>query len=1858
MTRSNIQCVIAVIYLLIIQVTVISADTHDVGTILVQSSDDDYPHHKVSEWIDTGNLASGFYDTARVNFDKPSEAGQWQFIQVMVYGTNTTATPAVFFCYAPASSSSNIYLSNNDDLSDLGVDIANNGLKRFDAVNSVEDYIYNYFPSEVQIDGALAGNADDLELYFRAVNSTHQWKIKMRAFYALDHETEFSFDDSKIEWVKNDLIQTGSSFSVLAGQNALIHLEVAGVAKEDVAQLQVYDSYRLLGDMEWDTSTSKWTYDVSNLSQGYHFFQAFVTTVDGRSGWTDSLQFDAEWYDAKIVFGGEKDVSHQIEDKHYLGDGGLEYGLVPNKTTTTNQLITEAPLNAEWNYGWRNFPANITTTSTTGDLLLSNYASFYNVAGLANIFEAQVPEGTYKISIHLGSAISNPEVFKFRLEGIEYSVNTHSFSSAIPGSYETFSVEIPVRDGQITLESVSPEFAPKLNAINIQQVSTSQELRDKSHYKFINNWGIDIETNDLYEIATLVRPISGQQAVIYSEGISSKFVFAPEKRFLWNTSSSAPLSAQSGLSEGDASWWLDGSDPFLLFGSKLGAQSLYTNQGYSVLFDPEQLKVEADGTADEAELQIRVLNAADGSLVETLPLQLDRLNDWTSFGDSASGAGKGYTESFEFSEHNLSISVSLSLYTAREGNKRWVFSHQGGLEEYVYVVESNSVCDYFGATYSLARNATYDTATDSWAIGGDAYTMLFAFSVEASKILTTSTISGSFAGSPRPSSYYGATIEELNSASQNLLTSSTNPLTLDSVDLQTLPEGDPLWDTLKGDSSLDQSPELRSHTLLNELHEQLNGDPFAIANYVQNEINLCDAIGYNQSNQGEGYSIDPGGIQRAALGCYLEEQGSPHEQCALLVYLLRKADIPAAYVMTDRNELLVSTDFASKMLRTQLEGMEKIGSLTALNYPWVVAYIDDKWVHLFPWIEDVEITEGLDLYPLMQEEYNSGWKWFWKYAQGDEDILPFQLRYRTDGDQARGSKLIKEYWTDDGVLFEKQEVYTSKYSSDLPSEYDDIRLLSDSDQPYQLFPRFVKWQLREQGHGISYDQIGLQVRVRPRYFSQWEDFPKPTRISGDFKVLDGFNDIPRIFDTIRYQVVQAYETSYFTNLDTGELLLCDLHNRKVYVERWDFRGNGTKEIGIVMAPYDEFEDGVITEGFSPYDHSSYVEFDRNENLSAAADEGGSITFENQRKGRFKILTAEPPGDIEIRITHKRQRNTRSATNGTSFSARSSNEYYDTPFHTELNQAYDFTTFVQDEIVQGLEYTDTNNLDFGLFALCIQTGKVTSKMLNAHVRNLWRYEYERPDTPVADIDYGARSYLMGMSYWQYLSLFKSEMGLLHKVVHQGDYGHLFSGLKYEESAGVPNLPSIDIYRGNTLASVYSASPNPLRGEDSWDVTQDYYHLLGCQGSAYEHGVMEKYYGQVGSISTMRIFHLAKAAREHTLSLDPLADVSGDELIVINADNYAEKLATVSISHEIEDKDSKDLDEFYAFSNDMLASFDPSLLSSSGEQRAKFRVGLLAPKYYKYFDNGGLALDCAGYAPIPDAGTMGGTIAPDSLVRQYSYWVQTPTAVQYAGSNNIQYYGRFTAPTNQTGFSSQTSYQEGVNPSSDPKTYSLESWQFDTTTGARKNFLGWYVYENTPNDDNPANDRLVQRIRPSGIDYDLDFVDITDIPTNSTIQSPTNLTISASVGSLNIGSIKLDNLDPSTGGYYQVRVEPKFDNPHIKHTIATGARYNSQKYVRVVFLENWDYLDISTYWWKKHNNESLWSTARGISEIYINQGFQYIVTYSSGTQYLNKRVYFYYEGYHPIWLEANGTAANTATYLRVYDPDWSNLPDWNN
>jgi RHS repeat-associated protein len=324
-------------------------------------------------------------------------------------------------------------------------------------------------------------------------------------------------------------------------------------------------------------------------------------------------------------------------------------------------------------------------------------------------------------------------------------------------------------------------------------------------------------------------------------------------------------------------------------------------------------------------------------------------------------------------------------------------------------------------------------------------------------------------------------------------------------------------------TNLDGSPDLRRHPLLDQFVLDMNKDPLALASYVINQIELTDPYAHAQSSPTVNPIVTCGGVDRSALGTFLEGQGSPVEQCELLVYLLRQAGYPAAYVFPTNNNLYMTADHISQLWRVQVKGVlypngipHITNSLLTVNYPWVVVNVGTNTYHIWPWLKDTEIVEGPNFYDYLPTNYNTALKWVENYVRGDTNILNLD-------------------------------------SEDIVSK---------------LLPEFIQQYLNPQSPTLSLDSLGVRAFNRHHQYPTWNYLPQPDAVTnlGTLSVVDNLNDtgsFPYLASMFNTAQVKVYSNSPTGTLlfDTGTWYSCDLDNRKFLI----FTNGGN--LSLWLAPY-------------------------------------------------------------------------------------------------------------------------------------------------------------------------------------------------------------------------------------------------------------------------------------------------------------------------------------------------------------------------------------------------------------------------------------------------------------------------------------------------------------------------------------------------------------------------------------------------------------------------------------------------------------------------------------------------------------------
>jgi len=230
---------------------------------------------------------------------------------------------------------------------------------------------------------------------------------------------------------------------------------------------------------------------------------------------------------------------------------------------------------------------------------------------------------------------------------------------------------------------------------------------------------------------------------------------------------------------------------------------------------------------------------------------------------------------------------------------------------------------------------------------------------------------------------------------------------------------------IKGEQS--EAPFSRN-AILDRFVSQWNQNPVALARYVYNEIELIEPFLRREKGR-----FQAPAIQRSSVHTFIEKQGSPWEQCVLLVDLLKHAGYQA---YTVKGTFDLPAPFVEKLLGVQLPGQ----LIAQLDYPAVVVVDRGTQYSLFPWMKEIEVHEGYDLYSILPKEYRNADLWLKRYLCSDEEIFK---HLGPDNDDTVG----------------------------------------------KLFPKFVATHLRNRG--MSLDDIGMKRNIRKKQEHSWIDFLRP-----------------------------------------------------------------------------------------------------------------------------------------------------------------------------------------------------------------------------------------------------------------------------------------------------------------------------------------------------------------------------------------------------------------------------------------------------------------------------------------------------------------------------------------------------------------------------------------------------------------------------------------------------------------------------------------------------------------------------------------------------------------------------------------------
>ncbi len=629
------------------------------------------------------------------------------------------------------------------------------------------------------------------------------------------------------------------------------------------------------------------------------------------------------------------------------------------------------------------------------------------------------------------------------------------------------------------------------------------------------------------------------------------------------------------------------TNPLVAFGAQAGGSPLYTNQNYSfgVVSGGQNMNSSISGTVQDIKVDIYAQSSFTSSTianvapVSTQTIHLPRPGEtgWDAF----QLQGNQMTRTLTAGSGTFSINIQY----ATSGFANNVVPANYPL---LITVNSNSSAYYLrfsikGAIKDVSNNWDWMAVNNpsSPSSTGD-YSVAFTTDFTAQNLQgwqSTVLDRPSFEGTvPVPAAYEGKSEQDLLNMSPIVVGTDSLPSVLTATtQAQYLQTGTNIATV--------STPELVANPIIDNFVASMNNDAMALANYVQNEIGLVDGMAVPNTTGTLSYSdqsVNFGGVNRSAVGVLMEGQGSPVEQCGLLVYLLRKAGVPCAYVFGPLDQTMMLSSELSRMLRMQMNGAQDFGvtqnangpTLIPVNYPWVAAYINGKWVHLYPWIKDTVVNEGYNLYDNLPSGYKSGAQWVRQYLFNDSKI-------RTDG-------------------------------------------MENYDNPGILFRQFVKNNLPST---LSIDDVGVTIYNRRNYYTDWSQFPHPwsrAAVSGThlYKDLMAYSQSAfgsdKLFDTISVQVFsdRAHTGVYASGDPTvlsGTLYAALLHDRRFLLYHTPTGSypntNGTSAWGsynmnLSLEPATAIATGTnIVSGTTPFTNTGGDPYLLNKQFSSAAISG-------------------------------------------------------------------------------------------------------------------------------------------------------------------------------------------------------------------------------------------------------------------------------------------------------------------------------------------------------------------------------------------------------------------------------------------------------------------------------------------------------------------------------------------------------------------------------------------------------------------------------------------------------------------------------
>ena len=1259
--------------------------------------------------------------------------------------------------------------------------------------------------------------------------------------------------------------------------NPVVVANVTHSSTTTITQVQYYNvssgpasSGNLLGT----TTTAPYTLQFSNLTSGIYPSQLYIieaiatdSTGATRSATTEFNVTASNFYQRGLGLDDvyvSSVVGVGFEKGQYLDE---EQGTDPNNNFTNIYPTAQYPL----------YPWFLRTLGETNEL----WQHIASVTILAVNNSTGVLTTTANVALHVGQKIT--------IAGAtgDTAINGTFLVGTVPAANQ-FTITT-LSGGSVTLSGTYTASSGAITAATYNVLPTAANVVQGGEPPLVafgsQGGGTPLYTNQSYNFGV----VPGGQVVFAPITISS----------VTNSTGVLTTSTNHGLHVGEMIVISGATGDTVINGTFLvatvpAANQLTLSTATGGAFTPSGTYTANTGSITNADIKVEVYQASSfASGVKIAPVYVQAFTiprasnttAWSAF--VANGYVQDYPISTTYGGNSISFDTQVQLVPGTVATQTWmqqvdyplVVTHRAGNALFYYKVSYMGVTTTddaaqgsYGTTVASA-STDLPMAVDSTGVN-QAYNISYTLDFTTpSSWQSTFINTPNFQGQPLPPSYQDQSVDELihnaPQVSDTLSAPSSGTLTVTDPNTHNPVALDV--------AHVDNSPEVRDHTVLDNFVASMNNDPIALANYVLNQINLVDAVGYD-SNTGQisDTSINPQGVSRDALATFLEGEGSPAEQDALLIYLLRKAGYNAAYVFPNQDSTLMFDQQLSNMLRMQIRGAEgpsggeNVPELIPVNYPWVAAYLPVngtyKWVHIFPWIKDTVINEGNDLWGYLPTGYQTGSQWALHYVMNDPTIRTLMP---TGG-----------------------------------SITDDVNV---------LFPLYVQGQLA--GSSTTMSQLGTTWYNRQNYYTSWDQFPRPWQaptvtnnnvamsLTASQNPSNFSTALTNIFDTVSIQVFSdrndaAGNDTFQTGdpvINTGTMRLADIHDRRLllYDQVTATTGTNAPTYNMVLS-LEAFGDPNETNPNSTYTFNI-----NNVNSNGNATYGGTANPDNGSGN---------PGDfMHAQIATAALQTTSSiATNDDTILYQINyNKHIQAQSIPNINNVNPWSTFLG--VAEKLTISDTRFLRKGDMAcLCLDYGQVSQPMVEYQAQKYWAYQQTVtavPSTPVnPELAMGQLLFVMGDTFYNKIANLKQSVQSWTKTNNISWFEHGLSKLSpYRNSDGTPNLvetntangtyavnlryPRVDMAFQYT-AAVGNGTTNLNSGDEGTLAVNNAGELITIGGSAYEHITVNQFFPQTAAISTIKLLDIAQG---WTLATGT-ASHPGTGPLTLNSSNYTTQGST--------------------------------------------------------------------------------------------------------------------------------------------------------------------------------------------------------------------------------------------------------------------------------------------------------------------------------------------------------------------------------